>query len=380
MSSVSFHSAASSPVLRRFAALLEPKTDAQLAALARDSAALTRQHFGRTIRLFAPLYLSNECINNCAYCGFSRDNAILRVTLDVAAVVKEARHLASQGFRNLLLVAGEHPKFVSNGYLERCVRALVAEIPSISLEVAPMETPEYATLVAAGAEGLIVYQETYDRDVYAAMHTAGPKKDYDWRLACPERAYAAGFRRIGVGALLGLAEWRSEAVALAAHLESLLRNCWRAQFTVSLPRLRPCAGEFAPPHAVSDREFIQMICALRLCFPQVGIVLSTREPAALRDALLPLGITMMSAGSHTEPGGYTGQGREDLHLTVRGKILAPADSDAEGATGQFQISDTRTPQEVAEVIRGQGFEPVWKDWDRAILDAPAAPQKVAAVA
>ena len=380
MSSVSFHSAACSPVLRRFAALLEPKTDAQLAALARESAALTRQHFGRTIRLFAPLYLSNECINNCAYCGFSRDNAILRVTLDVAAVVKEARHLASQGFRNVLLVAGEHPKFVSNGYLERCVRALVADIPSISLEVAPMETPEYATLVAAGAEGLIVYQETYHREVYAAMHTAGPKKDYDWRLACPERAYAAGFRRIGVGALLGLAEWRSEAAALAAHLESLLRNCWRAQFTVSLPRLRPCAGEFAPPHAVSDREFIQLICALRLCFPQVGIVLSTREPAALRDALLPLGITMMSAGSHTEPGGYTGQGREDLHLTVRGKILAPADSDAEGATGQFQISDTRTPQEVAEVIRAQGFEPVWKDWDRAILDAPAAPQKVAAVA
>jgi 2-iminoacetate synthase len=380
MSSVSFQSLASSPVLRRFGALLEPKTDAQLAAAARDSAALTRQHFGRTIRLFAPLYLSNECINNCAYCGFSRDNAILRVTLDVAAVVKEAQHLASQGFRNLLLVAGEHPKFVSNGYLERCVRALVAEIPSISLEVAPMETPEYATLVAAGAEGLIVYQETYDREVYAAMHTAGPKKDYDWRLACPERAYAAGFRRIGVGALLGLAEWRGEALALAAHLESLLRNCWRAQFTVSLPRLRPCAGEFAPPHPVGDREFIQLICALRLCFPQVGIVLSTREPAALRDALLPLGVTMMSAGSHTEPGGYTGQGREDLHLTVRGKILAPADSDAEGATGQFQISDTRTPQEVAEVIRGQGFEPVWKDWDRAILDVPAAPQNVAAVA
>jgi 2-iminoacetate synthase len=380
MSSVQSQSTASSPVLRRFAALLEPKTDAQLAAVARDSAALTRQHFGRTIRLFAPLYLSNECINNCAYCGFSRDNAILRVTLDVAAVMKEARHLASQGFRNLLLVAGEHPKFVSNGYLERCVRALVAEIPSISLEVAPMETPEYATLVAAGAEGLIVYQETYNREVYAAMHTAGPKKDYDWRLACPERAYAAGFRRIGVGALLGLAEWRSEALALAAHLESLLRNCWRAQFTVSLPRLRPCAGEFTPQHPVSDREFIQLICALRLCFPQVGIVLSTREPAALRDALLPLGITMMSAGSHTEPGGYTGQGREDLHLTVRGKILAPADSDAEGATGQFQISDTRTPQEVAEIIRAQGFEPVWKDWDRAILDAPAAPQKVAAVA
>src|SRR4051812_6379824 len=191
-----------------FANLLSPAAAESLEALCRRSQQVTQQRFGKVIRLFAPLYLSNECINNCAYCGFSRDNAILRVTLDVEAVVKEARHLAKEGFRNILLVAGEHPKFVSNGYLEHCVRALVAEIPSVSLEVAPMETPEYASLVAAGAEGLVVYQETYDREMYAAMHTAGPKKDYDWRLACPERAYAGGFRRIGVGALLGLTDWR----------------------------------------------------------------------------------------------------------------------------------------------------------------------------
>ncbi len=359
---------ATSPVLRRFAALLEPRSDAQIEALARESAAVTRRHFGKTIRLFAPLYLSNECINNCAYCGFSRDNAILRVTLEVESVVKEARHLAAEGFRNILLVAGEHPKFVSNGYLERCVRALVPEIPSISLEVAPMEAPEYATLVGAGAEGLIVYQETYNREVYAEMHTAGPKKDFDWRLACPERAYAGGFRRIGVGALFGLTDWRTEAQALAAHLDHLLRTCWRAQFTVSLPRLRPCAGNFAPTHPLPDREFIQLICALRICFPEVGIVLSTREPAPLRDALLPLGITMMSAGSHTEPGGYTGQGREDVHLTVRGKALAPADSAADaGATGQFEIADERSAAEVASLLRARGFEAVWKDWDAAIL-------------
>ena len=357
-----------SALLRRFTALLEPRGDTQLTALARESAAITRRHFGKTIRLFAPLYLSNECINNCAYCGFSRDNAILRVTLDIASVVKEARHLAAEGFRNILLVAGEHPKFVSNGYLAECVRVLVAEIPSIALEVAPMETPDYAALVAAGAEGLVVYQETYDRETYATLHTAGPKKDFDWRLACPERAYAGGFRRIGIGALFGLAEWRAEAVALAAHLEHLLRACWRAQFTVSLPRLRPCAGEFAPVHPLADRDFIQLICALRLCFPQTGIVLSTREPAPLRDALLPLGITMMSAGSHTEPGGYTGQGRDDLHRTVRGKALAPADSDADaGATAQFEIADTRSPAAIATLLHARGFEAVWKDWDRAIL-------------
>ena len=176
------------PLVRRFAALLEPRTDADLETLARESAALTRRHFGKTIRLFAPLYLSNECINNCAYCGFSRDNAILRVTLEIDSVVKEARHLAKEGFRNVLLVAGEHPKFVSNGYLERCVRALAPEVPGLALEVAPMEAPDYALLAAAGAEGLVVYQETYDRAAYAELHTAGPKREYDWRLACPAAA------------------------------------------------------------------------------------------------------------------------------------------------------------------------------------------------
>lgn len=356
-----------SATLRRLAGLLEPMADAGLGKLARESAAITRQHFGRTIRLFAPLYLSNECINNCSYCGFSRDNPILRVTLEVDAVVREARHLVKEGFRNILLVAGEHPKFVSNGYLEACVRALVPEVPSIALEVAPMETPEYEQLVQAGAEGLVVYQETYDRAIYSRMHTAGPKKDYDWRLACPERAYAGGFRRIGIGALFGLQDWRNEALSLAAHLEHLLRHCWKAQFTVSLPRLRPCAGGFQPEFHMDDREFIQLVCAFRICFPQVGIVLSTREPAALRDALIPLGVTLMSAGSHTEPGGYTGEGKSDLHLTIKGRQVKPENS-GESATGQFEISDERSPAEIARLLQSKGFDPVWKDWDSAILE------------
>ena len=360
-----------SPTLRRFTALLAPLDDARLEALAAESAAVTRRNFGKAIRLFAPLYLSNECINNCAYCGFSRDNAILRVTLDVAAVVREARHLAAEGFRHVLLVAGEHPKFVSNGYMEACVRALVPEIPSVSLEVAPMEVPDYARLTAAGAEGLVVYQETYDREVYAEMHTAGPKKDFDWRLACPERAYEAGFRRIGIGALFGLSEWRREATALALHLEYLLRRCWRAQFTVSLPRLRPCAGSFEPRHRLDDRALVQLVCALRVCFPQVGIVLSTRESAALRDSLIPLGVTLISAGSHTEPGGYTGAGREDLHLTVKGRAVdAGALAADAGATGQFEIADERSAAQVATMLRAGGLEPVWKDWDAAILAQP----------
>ena len=359
--------------IRAFTRLLEPMTDTQLADLAARSAALTRQYFGKTMRLFAPLYLSNECINSCTYCGFSRENAIVRVTLEIEGVAREARHLASEGFRHLLLVAGEHPKFVSNGYLEKCLRRLAPEIPSLSIEVAPMEAPDYARLVQAGAEGLVVYQETYERETYAALHVAGPKKDFGWRLDCPERGHEAGFRRIGIGALFGLAAWRQEALALATHLDYLTKVCWRSFFTVSMPRIRPAAGGFLPPHPLPDREFIQLLCALRVSFPQVGLVVSTREPAGLRDILAPLGVTMMSAGSHTEPGGYTGEGKDKLHFTVRGRVVEnPVAADA--ATGQFEISDPRSAAEVAMMLREQDLEPVWKDWDAGILDAPGYPE------
>jgi 2-iminoacetate synthase len=359
--------------LADFAVLLSPAAGEVLETLGRRSQALTRQRFGKVIRLFAPLYLSNECINNCRYCGFSRDNPILRVTLSVDEVVREARALAAQGFRNLLLVAGEHPKFVSESYLADCVRAVAGEVPGISLEVGPMETEAYRPMVAAGAEGLVVYQETYDRAVYDAMHTAGPKKDFDWRLATPERAYAAGFRRLGIGALYGLADWRTEALSVAAHAAWLLRHCWKAQVTISLPRLRPCAGEFEPLTLLGDRELVQLVCALRLFLPDAGLVLSTREPARLRDGLIPLGVTLISAGSHTEPGGYTGAGREKIHRTEKGRHVAlaagssewaPAAPDrATNATGQFDIADDRSPAEIQDLIRRLGYEPVWKDWE-----------------
>src|SRR5947207_9530595 len=355
--------------------------------MGRRSQAITQQRFGKVIRLFAPLYLSNECINNCKYCGFSRDNPILRVTLSVEETLREARALTAQGFRNILLVAGEHPKFVSSDYLRDCVAALHEEIPSVSLEVGPLETKDYRPLVTAGADGLVVYQETYDRSIYHELHTAGPKRDFDWRLETPERAYAAGFRRLGIGALYGLADWRFEALAVAAHADYLLRNCWKAQLTISLPRLRPCAGEFEPLRRMTDRELVQLVCAFRLMFPDAGLVLSTREPAKLRDGLIPLGITLMSAGSHTEPGGYTNAGKEHLHRTVRGRIVelgasewatpssvgqAPSRAGSSvasphqtNATGQFDIADERSPREVADRIRRLGYEPVWKDWDAA---------------
>ena len=361
--------------LADFAALLSPAAAEDLEILCARSQKMTQQRFGKTIRLFAPLYLSNECINNCSYCGFSRDNPILRVTLSLDEVRQEAAELKAQGFRNLLLVAGEHPKFVSNGYMRDCIAALHADWPSISLEVGPMEIEEYRPLVAAGSDGLIVYQETYDRAVYAEMHTAGPKRNFDWRLETPERAYAAGFRRLGISPLYGLADWRFEALSVAAHAEYLLRNCWKAAITISLPRLRPCAGEFQPLTHLGDRDLVQLVCAFRLMFPDVGLVLSTREPAKLRNGLIPLGITMMSAGARTEPGGYTGAGKEKIHHTERGIIKeiasgssewAPQPERATNATGQFQIADERPPHEVAAQIRQLGYEPVWKDWDAAL--------------
>jgi 2-iminoacetate synthase len=355
-----------SRTINQFVALLEPMEDPKLALLASQSQALTRRFFGRTMRLFAPLYLSNECINTCRYCGFSRDNPILRVTLSTDEVEEEARYLVRQGFRNILLVSGEHPKFVSNDYLLDVVRRLVSFVPSVSIEVAPMEIDDYRPLVSAGAEGLVVYQETYDRAAYAAVHTAGPKRDFDWRLETPERAYAAGFRRIGIAPLFGLAEWRSEAIALAEHVEYLLKKCWRSHLTVSLPRLRPAAGGFRPKYSFSDRDLIQVLCALRTTFPQIGIVLSTRESSDFRDALMPIGVTMMSAGSRTEPGGYTGQGTHSLHLTVKGRVTQTNCCDSK-AGAQFEVEDIRSPDEVAAALRANGLEPVWKDWDSAIL-------------
>lgn len=360
------------PSLQDFAALISPAANELLEPLGQRARRLTQQRFGKVIRLFAPLYLSNECINNCRYCGFSRDNPILRVTLTPEDVGQEARALVAQGFRNILLVSGEHPKFVSNGYMAQCIRAVREVAPGISLEVGPMESSEYEPLVRAGAEGLVVYQETYDPAVYGEMHTSGPKRNFSWRLATPERAYAAGFRRLGIGALYGLADWRYEAICLAAHAEHLLRSCWTASLTISLPRLRPCAGEFQPLSRMTDREMAQLICALRLLFPDVGLVLSTRESPRLRDGLVPLGITLMSAGSHTEPGGYTGAGRSQLHQTKAGRIVELGASEwaAAGAhpqaTGQFDIADERSPGEVADTLRRLGYEPVWKDWDAAL--------------
>ncbi|MGH9183463.1 MAG: 2-iminoacetate synthase ThiH [Acidimicrobiales bacterium] len=331
--------------LPELAALLSPAAGERLEDLAQAAHRLTVRRFGRTVRLFAPLYLSNECASTCTYCGFSATNRIARRTLAPKEVAAEAAALVDRGFRNLLLVSGEHARIVSRGYLVDCVRAAAPLMPELSIEVQVWDTPTYRRLVEAGCDGLVVYQETYDRQRYAQVHLKGRKRNYDWRLAAPDRGARAGMRRLGIGALLGLhPDWRAEVLAVAAHAQALVRRWWRCQVTVALPRLRPAAGGYQPTRPVDDRELAQLLCALRLVLPDVGLSLSTREPPELRDALLPLGVTQMSAGSHTEPGGY---------------------SEPSEAEPQFAIGDRRPPAEVAAVLRRAGYDPVWKDWERA---------------
>jgi 2-iminoacetate synthase len=293
------------------------------------------------VRLFAPLYLSNECVSTCTYCGFSAGNEIARRTLSPEEVRAEARELARRGFRHVLLVSGEHARIISPDYLVECVRAVVAEVPSVSLEVQVWDTDVYRRLVDAGCEGLVVYQETYDRAVYGATHLKGKKRNYEWRLAACDRGAEAGMRQLAVGMLLGLnADWRADAIVMAAHAQALVKRWWRCSVSMSLPRLRPAAGGFEPERAVTDRELTQLVCALRLVLPDVGMSLSTREPPELREGLQRLGVTQMSAGSHTEPGGYA----------------QPSDAEP-----QFSISDTRSPAAVADSLRAAGYEPVWLD-------------------
>ncbi|PNU19387.1 2-iminoacetate synthase ThiH [Geothermobacter hydrogeniphilus] len=336
-----------------FMALLSEAAEDYLEPLAQKAHRITRRRFGNTILLYAPLYLSNECHNGCRYCGFSAGNKLPRRTLNADEIEADARVLAEQGLRHVLLLTGEAPKVAGVDYLVAAVERVRPLFSSIGIEVFPMEEDEYARLIAAGVDTLTVYQETYNPELYEQLHPFGRKRDYAWRLATPERGGAAGLRRIGIGALLGLGPFRSEAFFTGLHGRYLARHFWRSQLSVSFPRMRPADGGFQPPVTVSDRHFVQLICAMRLLLNDAGLILSTRESAELRDHLLPLGITQMSAGSCTAPGGYSG---------------------TERATEQFAIDDERTPAEFAAMLREKGYDPVWKDWDGLFLrpDAHAA--------
>jgi 2-iminoacetate synthase len=333
--------ALAAPSLAGLPALLSPAAAPRLEELAQRAREMTLQRFGRAVRLFAPLYVSNACLSSCTYCGFAKGLDVARKTLSLDEVETEARALVGRGFRHLLLVAGEHRIDVSADYLVAVVERLRPFVPSLSVETQTWSDDTYARLVAAGLEGVVHYQETYDRPRYAETHVAGWKRDYDRRLSSTERAAESGVRRLGIGALLGLAaDWRADVLAVAEHAVWLQREYWRTEVTVALPRIKPSASGFQPLVPVSDAEYVQALAALRLVAPEAGIVLSTREPAALRDGLVRIAVTSMSAGSSTEPGGYSTPGE---------------------AQEQFAISDERSPAQVAAMLQAAGYEPVWKD-------------------
>lgn len=324
------------------ATLLSPAAGEMLPALARRSAAITSRRFGHTIQMYAPVYVSNFCANKCVYCGFSAENKIDRrvLTLDEAEV--EMNILADRGFSHVLLVSGEAPAKVGVAYLAELARRTRDRFAALTIEVQPLSTEEYRTLFEAGITGVAVYQETYDRTVYEQVHLAGKKADYDYRLATPARVAQAGMREVGIGALMGLSDWRSEGLVLGMHLAWLRKHFWRTNVSVSFPRMRPAEGAYDPPQPAGEKELTQLLFALRLFDWDVGLVLSTREEERYRNGMIGLGPTRYSAGSCTAPGGY---------------------ANPELAGEQFSVGDQRDLQEVCASICLKNHDPVCKDWD-----------------
>lgn len=337
--------------IHELVAFLSPHARKRLEPMAREAQRLTRWHFGRTIQLYAPIYISNVCAANCPYCGFgSRSGGRHgRVTLTPEQIRTECEALQSQGFDSVLLLTGEAPAISSLEYIADGVRTAREYFASVCIEVYSLTQEEYQRLSEVGLEGVTLYMETYDPATYARLHTVGQKRDYDFRLEALERAGRAGARRLGLGALLGLFDWRAEGVWMAIHARHLQKQCWKSGVSVSFPRLRHVPETFTINSTVGDVDLVQLMLAMRLVLPEVGLTLSTRETAALRDKLIPLGITMMSAGSSTRPGGYA---------------ACPEDT-----TEQFTIEDARTPSEVVAAIVRAGYDPVWKDFDHAFADA-----------
>lgn len=328
-----------------FCALISPAADSYLEPMAQLSYQLTRKRFGNTTQLYIPMYLSNECHNICTYCGFSVHNKLARRTLDRQQVMQEVEAIKVHGFEHLLMVTGEANRTVGVDYLEQALEWVRPHFSSLSLEVQSLDQADYERLISKGLDSVLLYQETYHRDNYRQYHPKGKKRNFEYRLETPDRLGRAGIHRIGLGTLLGLEDWRTDAAFVALHLGYLERRYWQTKYSISLPRLRPAEGVQSPNVVVTDRDFVQLICAYRIYSENVEISLSTRERPEFRDHLLKLGITSMSAGSKTEPGGYAIE---------------------EEALEQFEISDDRSVEEVVAMIRRQGFEPVWKDWDSVL--------------
>ncbi|MDD5309985.1 MAG: 2-iminoacetate synthase ThiH [Deltaproteobacteria bacterium] len=337
------------PGPREFAALVSSAAGPFLEPMARRAAALTRRHFGRTISLYAPLYLANLCTSGCAYCGFASDRAVARRRLEPAEVHDELLALKAMGFEEVLLLTGERGPGAGFDYLLECVALAARLFHCVGIEAFPMSTEEYARLARAGCTSVTLYQETYNVRCYRTFHRWGPKADYGERLAAPARALQAGMRSVGLGILLGLTDPAADAIALLCHGTHLRRTFWRSGVTISLPRLRPEPGGFEAPFPVSEALLARIVLAFRIVWPDVPLLLSTRERPKFRDGMAGLGVTKMSAASRTTVGGYT--------------AAAPKDE------GQFRIGDERGVAEVAAMLRGKRLEPVFKNWDRVFRDA-----------
>ena len=333
--------------LEDFKALISPAARPYLEQMAQLSKQLTQKRFGKTIQLYIPLYLSNECTNSCVYCGFRYENEIKRLTLNQSQVLKEVEVIKAMGYDNVLLVTGEHHRINGFKYLKEMLQLIKPHFAQVSMEVAPMREDEYKGLVDEGLNAVYVYQETYNEVQYALDHPRGTKANIEYRLNTPDRLGAAGIRKVGVGCLLGLEDWRTDSFFTAMHLQYLEKTWWQTKYSISFPRMRPFtgSGDYDPNCFVTDAELLQVICAYRIFNEEVEIALSTREEPKFRDNVMKLGITSMSAGSKTKPGGYA-QDKDDLE--------------------QFEISDERSAAQISEMIKSKGYEVVWKDWDECL--------------
>lgn len=326
-----------------FKALISPAAAPYLEQMAQISYSLTQKRFGKTVQLYAPLYLSNECQNICTYCGFSLDNKLKRKTLSGIEILQEADYLKKQGFEHVLLVTGEANKTVGVDYLKDAIRLLRPHFANISIEVQPLDEDDYKLLVDEGLYAVLVYQETYHKDNYKQYHPKGKKSNFDYRLETPDRLGGAGIHKIGLGTLIGLEDWRTDNLFTALHVSYLEKRFWQTRYSISFPRLRPATGLIEPKVVISDKELVQLICAWRIFNEEIELSISTREKDTFRDNIMRLGATTMSAGSKTNPGGYS----------VEPESLE-----------QFEIDDSRSVEEMKIMIQNRGYKPVWKDWDR----------------
>ncbi len=327
-----------------FMALISPAAIPYIEQMAQLSQRYTQERFGKTIGMYIPLYLSNACTNQCVYCGFNYHNNIKRTTLSMNQIEDECKAIRKLGpFENLLLVTGEYPSVAGVDYLEKSLKVCRPYFNNLSIEVMPLKEEDYRRLTYSGLNGVVCFQETYHKERYKVYHPRGMKSIFEWRLNGYDRMGAAGVHKIGMGVLIGLEDWRTDVVMMAHHLRYLQKHYWKTRYSVNFPRMRPAEGHFQPNVVMSDKELAQLTFAFRIFDHDVDISYSTRENPVFRANMMKLGVTSMSAGSKTEPGGY---------------VSTPE------ALEQFTVSDDRTPAEVSDEIKELGYEVVWKDWDK----------------